>query len=218
MLHLLFSCVIIFSILIISHHFFKERALITIGIGSAIGANFYNANAFPFSVLGYRLSLDTCLFSLFIFCVVLSFVNHGKKSAITLLLTVICAIMFTAVLEFLAILSSTEILTNAALKFVYFTVNVLAFFISGMLCITVADKLKNTLPKIINIIIFILLSNIIKLTVDTIYASILGNSVNIIASIIGIAVSLVFSIIAYIIMKMNSLKKSEPQIVVNAIK
>ncbi len=201
MVYLILTCFVIFAILILSYHFYGERALITIGIGSAIGANFYNIRLFPFIVFGFNSGIDICLFSLFVFCIALSLIIHGRKSAINLLITVICAIIFTAILEFLAIISSTGLFEKAALNFVSFIVFVFAIFVSGMVSIFVFEKLKNSLPIIVNITIFIILSNFIKTVIDIIYLTILKDNINIIGSIIGISTALIFSIITYIIIK-----------------
>lgn len=199
MIYLLLTCVVIFTILIISNRLFGERALITVGIGSAIGANFYNINNFPFTALAYEVSIEACLFSLFIFCVVLSYVFYSKKSATTLLITVICAIMFTSILEFLAILSNTSVFKVAILRFGTFLINISAIFIAGTVSIYVFSKLKKKVSTLVNIIIFVVLANTIKIIIDIINSTIVGLDVNILSLLIAVILPLIFCIVSYII-------------------
>lgn len=216
MIYLLITCIIFYAILIISNKYFGERALITIGIGSAMGINFYNIVSFPILVAGYSVSLETFLYTLFIFCLILSCVFYGKKSAENLLIIVVCAILFTAVLEFLAILSSTTIFKTALLRLFGFIVNIISILISGWLGIRLFYKLSNKVTPVVNIIIFILLANIVKTLIDITYLITLSNKIYLASALITIIPALVFSVLSYIVIKKYPYKQKK--LILNTIK
>lgn len=204
MFYLLIICTLLFSILVLAHSRFGYSALMTLGIGSAIGANFYNEKSFAFDVFGYPTSMEACLFTLFIFCVVLSFAFYGKKIAVTLLVTVICATLFTTLLEFLAISISIG-LPEAFNRLAEFAANIFSFALSGFTGIVFYNNLSNKLPTVLKVLLFVLMANIVKFIIQNIYLLITQQTIFLVGSYIAVLTTLVFCGISYIVISQSSL-------------
>ena len=73
-----------------------------LGIGGIVNANFFNASDYPIDVFGWDFGIDSIIFTLFIFTVILKFLYQGKKEAYIFTFSAVAAVMFAAVYEVVA--------------------------------------------------------------------------------------------------------------------
>ena len=81
---------------------FRTSALYALAIGSCVNANFFNAQKFPIDIFNHTFGIDSILFTLFIFCVIVLIFEQGKKQAYILGFSSIIAIMLCAVFDVVA--------------------------------------------------------------------------------------------------------------------
>lgn len=212
MFYLGITCLIAFLILIIFNKYFGISALMTIGIGSAIGSNFYNISVFNFKVFGFTTSIDSGVYLVFVFCIVLALIFHGKKQAYNLLVTVICALLFTAILEFLASSATFGITTQVITTLLSFIIISLVTALSGFICISMFEALKNKIPQFLNALIFLVsfltAKNLVYFTfiISTNKNLTLANAL--IGTLIGNLLSLLLAIISYFVITKYTYNKS----------
>lgn len=196
--------IIVFLITIFANKRWGKDALFTIGIGCAIGANVYNIGNYPINAIGLTFGIDSIIYTLFIFCIVLCQISYGKKSAINLLFTVICAILLTALLQFSAGLISFGIGADMLWGFASFIISAIATGACGFISIIVFDKLKTKLNVYVNIIIFIFIASVVNSIIYFGLIALFGNGVvdlwkTLIGSYFGKGITLCFAILSYYI-------------------
>ena len=84
----------------------------------------------------------------------------------------------------------------ALTRFFSFAVNVLAVFVAGAVSIKLFDVFKK-LPPLLNVLLFVLAANFIKMFVYVIYYLATNNSIHFTSWLISIAFALVFSFFSY---------------------
>ena len=80
--------------------FFGKNALFVIGIGCVIGANLYNANDFPIALGNLILGIDSVVYTLFVFSVIVMYVYFGKTAMREVLYCAVGSIFLTSLLSF----------------------------------------------------------------------------------------------------------------------
>lgn len=100
---ILFFCLFLigcFGILVVGMRFFPKDSIFTIAISTVIGANIYNSLDYPVQILGLQFGLDSVIYTIFLFCVLVMFIDYGKKNMLVVLYTSIFCILFTEFLFF----------------------------------------------------------------------------------------------------------------------
>ena len=77
-LFILFS-IIIFLLSLVSYEKFRSTTLYALAIGGAVNANFFYAGNYPIFCFGIPFGIDSIIYTLFLFCVLLMFLKEGKK-------------------------------------------------------------------------------------------------------------------------------------------
>lgn len=119
----------------------KGKIVYLLAIGSIVNAPIFNCIDFPFKVFGVSMGLDSVVYFLFIFTMLLTHAYCGKKQALDLMLTSVAAVLFAALIQFLSRWASqglTKDLGFAMLKFI-------ATSISSLSCGLVLFKLYDIL-------------------------------------------------------------------------
>lgn len=86
----------------------KHRAVViyALAIGGVVNANFYHSGVHPIDILGLTFGIDSVVYTLFVFCVILWYIQQGEGAAISITVSSIAAIVIAAVLQLSADLMS----------------------------------------------------------------------------------------------------------------
>ena len=206
MVYLLFILAIVVAIaFIVGNYFFKKDALFVLGIGSAVSSNVYNVNSYSISVGELIFGFDSVIYLFFVFCVMVAYMDYGKKTAMAITYSSMAGIMLTAVFDFFAKWATIGIAENVIWGFVSFSVSVLAIFVSIYLCVLLFEKTQDKLPILLNLGIVTALSSFINSAIyfGIMYllgADMFGNFGGILlGSLIGKLGTLVILILAYLV-------------------
>ena len=204
--------VIIFGLLIFGYHFFKKDALFVFAIGCVIASNIYNIGSYPIIVGDITFGLDSVLYSVFIFCILLAYINHGKKDAMIITYTAMASIMLTAVINFIAIWASSGVADNNIMwNFLSYLFSVLGTYLAITLMIKVIQKIPYNYLKIIigiiiasiiNSLVYFGLISIATFSIDTSLLSTLAGSY------LGKFMSMAFALISYLLISLFSKLKN----------
>ena len=206
---LLFS-VCVFLCALIGGKRFRNTTLYALAIGGVVNANFFHAGNYPISCFGLPFGIDSIIYTLFIFCVVVMFIKEGKGQAYLLAVSSIVAIMFSAVMQLVSDILSKGSSLNVWLTFLTFTISALASIVAVIAMLELLEKLKTKINQYGLLVIGILLATIIN-TLIYFPASLLLNGMPtniglmLLTSFIGKILALLCAIIAFrLINKLNS--------------
>ena len=79
--------------------------LIAVAIGCAVNANIFNPTTYPITVGPFVFSIEIILYTLFMYTIVVRVLDYGYKAAQKMALTSIAAIIISAIIEFVALVS-----------------------------------------------------------------------------------------------------------------
>lgn len=137
--------------------------LYTIAIGFAINANIYNALNVPINCGPFILSIDSILYTGFMFCVTICANEYGVRKAKILTSSSIAAILLSAVIEQLAYISSTGFKTEYLLNFGGYFASAVGTFAGVWLMLFVFEKLsQKSFNVYLNIGLAILIASIVN--------------------------------------------------------
>lgn len=137
--------------------------LFTIAIGFAINANIFNATTTPMYCGPLVFSIDSILYTGFMFCVVICAIEYSIRNAKILTSSAIAAILLSATIEFLSNISSFGYKTQFLISFFGYFFSAVGTFAGVWFMLFVFEKLKNKkINNYLNIVICILISSIIN--------------------------------------------------------
>lgn len=140
--------------------------LYTIAIGFAINANIFNSITAPMFCGPLIFSIDSILYTGFMFCVVVCAIEYGVKKAKILTSSTIAAILLSAVIEFLAKTSATIFSIDYLISLSSYVFSSIGTFLGVWLMLFVFQKLSEKKCNIyLNIVICILISSVINSTI-----------------------------------------------------
>ena len=79
--------------------------LLAVAIGCAVNANIFNPIKYPIAVGPFIFSIEAILYTLFMYTIVVRILDYGYKAAKTMTLTSVAAIIISAIIEFVALVS-----------------------------------------------------------------------------------------------------------------
>lgn len=211
----LIAGILIFLSLLLGGKKYRSTALYALAIGGIVNANFFHAGNYPIDCFGLPFGIDSIIYTLFIFCVIVMLLKENKKSAYTLGFSSIIAIVFSAAMQLLADLLSNGSTTKVWLTFLGFIISALASVITIIVMIETLEKLKNKLNKYLIIIIGIILSTIINTAIYYPLITLINGVPNniwtlLLTSFIGKFISLNLSLLTYFLIEVFN-KKSNAQ-------
>lgn len=169
---------VFFTLITIIRRWHDYSMLYTIAIGFAINANIFNATSTPIFFGPLTFSIDSILYTGFMFCVVVCAIEYGVRNAKILTSSVIAAILLSAIIEFLAKISSFGYQTQFMLNFFGYLFSAVGTFAGVWVMLFVFEKLQKKKVNInLNITICILLSSIINTSIYYIFTIITTKSV-----------------------------------------
>ena len=162
--------ILAFAFITIARRWHDYSVLFTIAIGFAINANIFNALTTPISFDVLIFSIDSILYTGFMFCVVVCAIEYGTRKAKILTSSAIAAILLSAVIEFLAKTSSNGFQTANLLNLCSYVFSAIGTFVGVWFMLWLYEKLKKkNINTYLNIIICILVSSILNSTIFYIF-------------------------------------------------
>jgi len=160
-LFMLFT-IIIFMLALIGYKKFHSSTLYALAIGGIVNANFFHAGLYPINCFGLPFGIDSIIYTLFVFCVILMFFQQGKKSAYTLAISSVVAILFSAIMQLIAELFTTGSQSTTWFTFLTFFVSAAASIIAIVITLEILDKIKDKTNNYIKLIVGLLLHTLIN--------------------------------------------------------
>ena len=204
-LFLVLTAVLVFVILIVSNRFWGKDALFVVGIGCAIGSNIYNVGDYGIVIGNLVFGIDSVIYTVFIFVVLLCLKNYDEKSAFTLLYSAMGSIMLSALLVFIASWASAGFASNLIWGFVSYLISVIATFAALFITIKLfkyfeGKNLNVYLNFLINVLIASFINSLIYFGAVAIISGFEENFLGQLgASYIGKLMSTAFSLLTYFI-------------------
>lgn len=191
--------ILAFMCVLIGGKKYQNTTLYTLAIGGAVNANFFHSGNFAINCFGLPFGIDSVLYTLFIFCVIVMFIKHGKSQAWLLAISGIVAIMFSATTQLVAKLMSNGSSFAVWAEFLGFfasgVASLIAIFVMIMLMKWLSGKINNYVLTLICGAAAILINCVIYYPLMLLINGLPSNiSLQLFASIIGKAISMVISI------------------------
>jgi|GEM_PF-4988047 len=79
-----------------------KTAFFCFGVGGVLNANYFNIGSYPLYLGGMIYGFDSALYSIFVFCALYFYMKYGKKEARDLNFAAVGAIVFLAIIQFIA--------------------------------------------------------------------------------------------------------------------
>ena len=201
--------------ILIGYKKFRSTTLYALAIGGVVNANFFHAGNYPIDCFGLPFGIDSIIYTLFAFCVILMFFNEGKGSAYLLAFSSIIAIFFSALMQLIADLLSLGSSMAVWNTFFTFCVSILASVIGVIVMLEILDKIKGKFNQYILSLFGILIISIINTAIYSPLSTLInGTPANIgtllLTSIIGKLFALIISLfVLWIINKINKPKNNK---------
>jgi len=176
----------IFAFIILVRKWHDQAILYTLAIGFAINANIFNAFSTPISWGPIVFSIDSILYTGFMFCVIVCAHEYGTRNAKILTLSTIAAILLSAVIEFLAKTSSFGFDINFLIDLSGYLFSAVGTFAAIWLMLFVFEKLKNkNLNIYLNIVICLLIASVINSSIFYAFALIKSSDIQALSYILA---------------------------------
>ena len=140
-LFLLFG-ITVFSLSLVGYKKFKATALYALAIGGVVNANFFHAGAYPVDCFGLPFGIDSLIYTLFAFCVMVTLLHETKKSAYLLAASSIIAILFSACMQLVAELFTLGSTSEVWKTFATFLISAGASVIAVIVAVEIIDRLQ----------------------------------------------------------------------------
>lgn len=166
---LLFS-IIIFLLSLVCYEKFRSTTLYALSIGGAVNANFFHAGNYPIMCFDLPFGIDSIIYSVFAYCVILMFLKLNKREAYILTFSSVIAIMFSALMQLVADLFTIGSCFSVWKTFLNFFVSSVASLIAVWIMLEVLNRLKK--KNINDYVLLIVGMLIVSLVNSLIYYSI----------------------------------------------
>ncbi len=154
--------VVIFLTVLLGGVKYRTTALYALAIGGVVNANFFNAVSYPIEILGLSFGIDSIIYTLFIFCVIVMLIKEGRASAYLLAWSSIIAILFSALMQFVSDLLSVGSFALAIDTFLSFIFSIVASIITIVAVVEVLERLKGKLSSYVLMLVGICFATIIN--------------------------------------------------------
>lgn len=161
LLFIIFGLLIFLSSLIGGKKY-RSTALYALAIGGVVNANFFHAGNYPIDCFGLPFGIDSIIYTLFIYCVIVMFIQNGKKDAYILAFSSIIAILFSALMELIANILSNGFIVEFLISFLNFLISSIASLIAIYTMIELLHLLKNKVNQYLLLLIGIIIATVIN--------------------------------------------------------
>lgn len=191
---------------LICYESFKSTTLYALAIGGAVNANFFHAGNYPVECFGLPFGIDSIIYSLFAYCVVIILLKVNRKEAYILSFSSIIAIMFSACMQLVADLLTQGSSVKVWQTFSTFTVSAITSLIAIWVMIEIVEILKNKnvnsyLLLIFGMLLATFINGLLYYPLATLINSVPENIIVLsLTSLIGKFISSIFGLLAFYFM------------------
>ena len=157
---LLLLGIILFAFFVIVRRWHDYSMLFTIAIGFAVNANIYNGITMPVYLGDIKFSIDAILYTGFTFTIIICAYEYGIRKAKILTFSTIAAVLLSAVIEFMAHLSSNGYNTEYVINLFGYVSSSVGTFTGVWLALIIFKKLKDKVNIYLIFIILVLLISV----------------------------------------------------------
>lgn len=204
-LYLILLEIVLYAIICIFFKKFKKDLIYIVAIGCAVNSNIFNFEAFPIIVGNLVLGVDSIIYTLFLFCVILMYFYHSEKDAMALTYTSIASILVGAIIQFVASCASYGFQREFGIILLSFAISAISSYIAVVVMLYVMNKMSKAnkyLVCCIGILIASLINTVIYFSCTAIFHLVQNFVWSIIGSYILKIFCALFSILAlYVIDK-----------------
>ncbi len=155
-------CVAVFLSVLLGGRKYRSTALYALAIGGVVNANFFHAAAYPIDCFGLPFGIDSIIYTLFVFCVIVMLLKSSKKEAYILADSSIIAIMFSALMQLFADLLSKGSTVSVWNTFLLFVTSSVASTIAIIVMVEVLSRLIKKLNPYVLMILGIVIATLIN--------------------------------------------------------
>lgn len=114
-----------------------------LGVGGVVNSGFFTAASYPIDIFGLSFGVDSIIYTLFVFTVILKYLYWDKKEALIFAISASAALLFAAFIELTANAFSTGHTEVAWRKFGVLALSAFATITAGVSMIYILDAIKN---------------------------------------------------------------------------
>lgn len=156
----------VFAGFCIARRWHDYAVLFTIAIGFAVNANIFNGGTAPITVGGFVFSVDSILYTGFMFAIMICAHEYGFKKARVLTYTSIAAILISAVIEIMANISAFGYQPEFLYAFLGYIFSAIGTFLGVWFMLAVYKILeKKKANEYFNFLVCILIASVINTTI-----------------------------------------------------
>ena len=132
----------IFALSFIGHKNYHNTTLYALAIGGVVNANYFHSGNYPIHCFGLPFGIDSLIYTLFVFCVIVMLLNDSKKSAYLLAISSIIAILFSALMELSARVLAGEAFLPSLKIFDSFMISAFSSVAAIVAAVEIVNRLK----------------------------------------------------------------------------
>ena len=206
-LYFLIFSVVMFLLPLIGYRKYSGVTLYALAIGGVVNANYYHAMVFEINIFGLPFGIDSVIYTLFIFCVVVWYIIEGLKGAISITISSVAAIIIAAVIQLSGDLISDGSSVAEWQTFGIFMITSVAIVVAIAVMLYVFEKIKGKVNHYVLLIIGIIIASLLNTAIYYPFMILItGHNSNDIlpllnASYLGKSLSLIISLGTLYIMK-----------------
>ena len=164
--YLLLMSIIAFGSVILMRKLWGKDGVFVIAIGCLTGANFYNVNSYGIELWGMIVGVDAIVYTCFIYCLIILKQDYGDKPANSLLYSSIVALIFAALIDFIAKWATAGLDNNVIWGLISYLISALATWLAVFTVFKLIDFLqKKNCNKYLVIILALVIASLINSTV-----------------------------------------------------
>ena len=116
--------------------------LLAVAIGCAVNANIFNPLTHPITVGPFIFSIEIILYTLFMYTIVVRILDYGYKAAKIMTLTSVAAIIISAIIEFVALVSYEGFKVETLKTFSFYFLSSIGTIIGVWVMVWIASKCR----------------------------------------------------------------------------
>lgn len=180
--------------------------LLAVAIGCAVNANIFNPITYPVVVGPFIFSIEIVLYTLFMYTIVIRILDYGYKAAKTMTLTSVAAIIISAIIEFMALVSYQGFAVETLKLFSFYFLSSIGTIVGVWVMVWIASNLrKKNVNNYIIIPLAIIVSGLIHSIIYYGGMALINWEINdnalamVLGAVIGKAVCIGLSVLCYFI-------------------
>lgn len=135
----------VFLLSLVGYNKYRSTTLYALAIGGVVNAGFFHAGAYPIECFHLPFGIDSIIYTLFAYCVIVMWIKDSKQSAYLLAFSSIIAILFSATMQLVADLFSNGSSWLTWSDFLFFVSSALSSAIAVIAAVEILEACKRKL-------------------------------------------------------------------------